>query len=64
MALVKSRIGRDGVVFENCIFNNETLEISTDQSTTLLGYEEDQEKIEEEERINRVKQVMRQNQSI
>jgi len=58
MALVKSRIGKDGVVFENCIFNNDTMEISTDQSTTLLGYEKDAEEAEEEERNKRVKQLM------
>jgi len=30
IAITKSRIGKDGVVFENCKFNNELLEIDTE----------------------------------
>jgi replicative DNA helicase len=41
IAIVKSRLGRDGVIFENCKFDNATLEISTDSTTTFLGHEED-----------------------
>ena len=41
IAVVKSRLGRDGVIFENCKFDNATLEISTDSTTTFLGHEED-----------------------
>jgi replicative DNA helicase len=42
LTLLKSRIGRDGVIFTNCKFNNEYLEIDTDSQNTLLGFEEDQ----------------------
>ena len=40
VTLLKSRIGKDGVVFGNCKFNNELLEIDTDTQNTLLGYAE------------------------
>ena len=41
IAIVKSRLGRDGVIFENCKFDNGTLEIDTDTTQTFLGFEED-----------------------
>jgi replicative DNA helicase len=40
LTLLKSRIGKDGVVFQNCKFNNELLEIDTESQNTLLGHEE------------------------
>ena len=40
VTLLKSRIGKDGVVFMNCKFNNEYLDIDTDSQNTLLGHEE------------------------
>lgn len=43
MAITKSRIGDDGVVFENCKFDNGMLEIDTESSVTFLGLEEQQE---------------------
>jgi len=43
MAITKSRIGDDGIVFENCKFDNGMLDIDTDTSTTFLGHEEKQE---------------------
>ena len=54
LTLLKSRIGRDGVIFGNCHFNNEYLTINTDKTTTLLGFEE--EKVEKN--LQRVRQVM------
>lgn len=41
LSLLKSRIGKDGVVFNNCLFNNEYLLIDTDTQSTLLGHEQD-----------------------
>ena len=43
IALTKSRIGKDGIVFENCKFDNEYLEIDTEQSQTLLDLENQRE---------------------
>ena len=38
LTLIKSRIGKDGVVFQNCKFNNEYLVIDTESQNTLLGF--------------------------
>ena len=54
IAITKSRIGKDGVVFENCKFNNELLEIDTESSVTFLGFEEQQE----ERKRDRVKELL------
>jgi len=54
IAITKSRIGKDGVVFENCKFNNEMLEIDTESSMTFLGLEEQKE----EKNRNRIKEIM------
>ncbi len=43
IAITKSRIGKDGIVFENCKFDNGMLEIDTEQSMTFLGLEEQKE---------------------
>jgi replicative DNA helicase/ElaB/YqjD/DUF883 family membrane-anchored ribosome-binding protein len=40
VTLLKSRIGKDGIVFQSCKFNNELLEIDTDTQNTLLGHAE------------------------
>ncbi len=54
IAITKSRIGKDGIVFENCKFDNEMLEIDTDQSVTFLGMEEQKE----ERKRDRIKELM------
>jgi replicative DNA helicase len=54
IAITKSRLGKDGVVFENCKFNNELLEIDIDTTVTFLGFEEQQE----ERKKDRVKELM------
>ena len=54
IAITKSRIGDDGVVFENCKFDNELLEIDTDSSVTFLGFEGQQE----ERKRDRVKELL------
>jgi replicative DNA helicase len=54
IAITKSRIGKDGVVFENCKFDNGMLEIDTEQSMTFLGLEEQKE----ERNKNRIKELL------
>jgi len=54
IAITKSRLGKDGVVFENCKFNNELLEIDIESSVTFLGFEEQQE----ERKKDRVKELL------
>ena len=41
IAIIKSRLGKDGIIFENCTFNNATLEIDTESTSTFLGFEEE-----------------------
>ena len=40
LTLLKSRIGKDGIIWQNCKFNNEFLLIDTESQNTLLGHEE------------------------
>lgn len=40
MTLLKSRIGQDGVIWNNCKFDNKFLIIDTETQTTLLGHQE------------------------
>jgi len=54
IAITKSRIGKDGIVFENCKFDNEMLEIDTESSVTFLGLEEQKE----EKNKERIKELM------
>jgi replicative DNA helicase len=54
IAITKSRIGKDGVVFENCKYDNEMLVIDTEQSVTFLGLEEQRE----EKQRDRIKELM------
>ena len=56
LTLLKSRIGRDGVIFNNCKFNNEFLTIDTEYQNTLLGYKEEKE----EQKRNRTSTVYQQ----
>ena len=54
IAITKSRIGDDGVVFENCKFDNAMIEIDTESSMTFLGLEEQKEERQRE----RVKELL------
>lgn len=54
IAITKSRIGKDGIVFENCKFDNEMLVIDTEQSVTFLGLEEKKEERNKE----RIKELL------
>ena len=64
IAVLKSRFGRDGVVFEDCTFDNGKVHIDTETSQTFLGYEKTQEVKKEshtKERIQRAKELQKQN---
>ena len=54
IAITKSRIGDDGIVFENCKFDNAMLDIDTESTTTFLGLEEQKE----ERQRQRVKELL------
>jgi hypothetical protein len=57
LTLLKSRIGQDGVIFQNCKFDNKLLIIDTDSQNTLLGFEQDKVK----DRATRAQEVYRKN---
>ena len=54
IAITKSRIGKDGIIFENCKFDNGMLDIDIEQSVTFLGHEEQKE----EKNRNRIKELL------
>ena len=54
MAVTKSRVGQDGIVFENCKFDNKMLVIDTEQSMTFLNLEEQKE----EKNRERIKELL------
>jgi hypothetical protein len=54
ITLLKSRVGKDGVIFNNSKFNNEYLDIDTDYQNTLLGHKEDKE----QEKRDRIRQAL------
>jgi hypothetical protein len=60
LTLVKSRIGKDGVIWSNCKFNNEYLVIDTDTQNTLLGHEEEKVK----NNVNRAAEAFQRRQQI
>jgi replicative DNA helicase len=64
IAVLKSRFGKDGVIFEDCTFDNGKVVIDTESSQTFLGYEKTQEVKKEShtrERIQRAKELQKQN---
>lgn len=60
ITLLKSRIGQDGVIWNNCKFNNKLLEIDTETQTTLLGHKEEQVK----SNLNRAVEVFKKRQEL
>lgn len=60
MTLVKSRIGRDGVNFINCKFDNEYMDIDVTEQETLLGFQ----KRKEESGISRAAEVYKKSHGI
>ena len=55
LSLLKSRIGQDGIIFQNCKFDNKMLIIDTDTQNTLLGHEEQKT----QDRANRAVEAFR-----
>ena len=58
LTLLKSRVGKDGIIWQNCKFDNQFLVIDTESQNTLLGHEHQQE----EKRANRAAEVFRKSQ--
>lgn len=57
IAVLKSRFGKDGVLFEDCTFDNGRVFIDTETSDTFLGYERKVEVRKEENAKERLKMV-------
>ena len=57
IAVLKSRFGKDGVIFEDCTFDNGRVYIDTETSDTFLGYEKKVEVRKEENARERLKMV-------
>lgn len=57
IAVLKSRFGKDGVIFEDCTFDNGRVFIDTETSDTFLGYERKIEERKEESTRERLKKV-------
>lgn len=55
IAVLKSRFGKDGVLFEDCTFDNGRVYIDTETSDTFLGYEKKVEVRKEENARERLK---------
>lgn len=55
IAVLKSRFGRDGVVFEDCTFDNGRVYIDTESSDTFLGYGKKVEERKEENERERLR---------
>jgi len=55
IAVLKSRFGKDGVIFEDCTFDNGRVFIDTETSDTFLGYEKKVEERKDENVRERLK---------
>lgn len=55
IAVLKSRFGRDGVIFEDCTFDNGRVYIDTESSETFLGYGKKVEERKEENERERLR---------
>ncbi len=52
ISILKNRLGRDGMVFPNCKFDNGTLKINTDDQLTEKGFESQKAKEQVDKRKN------------
>jgi replicative DNA helicase len=57
IAVLKSRFGKDGVLFEDCTFDNGRVYIDTEASETFLGYEKKVVERKEESHRERLKKI-------
>jgi KaiC/GvpD/RAD55 family RecA-like ATPase len=60
MAILKSRFGRDGLIFKDCVFDNGRMIIDTTDCVSFMEFEEDEKENFNELRANRAKQILQQ----
>jgi len=58
IAVLKSRFGKDGVIFEDCVFDNGKVHIDTDDQVSFLGFED----VKKEKNANRVLEAIQKRQ--
>lgn len=58
LAILKSRFGRDGLVFKNCKFDNNKMIINTEEAQSFFNFEEEQEDAKTAENLKRVREIM------
>lgn len=58
VAVLKSRFGKDGVVFKNCTFDNSRMIIDTEESLTFLGFDEEHKNETQSKSLMRIREVL------
>jgi hypothetical protein len=60
MAILKSRFGRDGLIFKDCVFDNGRMIIDTTDCVSFMEFEEEEKEEFNQLRANRAKQILQQ----
>ena len=60
MAILKSRFGRDGLIFKDCVFDNGRMIIDTTDCVSFMEFEEDEKEEFNQIRANRARQILQQ----
>lgn len=55
ITFIKSRLGKDGVIFQDCLFWNEKMEFDTESEKTMIGFKQEKE----ENQAERARQALR-----
>jgi RecA/RadA recombinase len=63
IAILKSRFGKDGVIFRDCIFDNGKMEIVIDESDSGMSFSKAKE-VKEEENQDRINNIMEQRRAL
>ena len=58
ISILKNRLGSDGMIFQNCKFDNGLLEIDTNDRVTENGFEVDSEKKRKERQSQQYKAML------
>jgi replicative DNA helicase len=59
LAIIKNRIGDDGMVFKNCLFDNSRLLIDTNETLSELGFEKQKSEEKEQAQKERLARIAR-----
>jgi hypothetical protein len=59
ISILKNRLGSDGMIFQNCKFDNGLLEIDTNDRVTENGFEIDSEKKRNDKRREQYREILK-----